>query len=69
MIRLRELREAKRMDQVQLAKISGVSQSAISSIERGARKNPGILTLVALARGMGCTLSDIYQPEPDEPAA
>lgn len=67
MIRLREIREAKRLDQAELARISGVSQSAISSIERGARKNPGILTLEALARGLCCQLSDIYQP--DEPAA
>lgn len=68
MILLRQVREQKGIDQAALAKITGVSQSCISTIERGVRPNPGILTLEALARGLGCRLADIYKPD-EEPAA
>lgn len=67
MIRLQEVREEKNISQAELAKRSGLAQSAISAIERGARKNPGILTLEALARGLDCQLYDIYKP--GQPAA
>lgn len=68
MILLRQLREETRMDQHELSRRSGVSQSAISAIERGARPNPGIRTLEALAHAMGRRLADIYKPD-EEPAA
>lgn len=68
MILLKRRREEIGMDQAELSKRSGVSQSGISAIERGARPNPGILTLEALARGLGCRLADIYKPD-EEPAA
>ncbi len=67
MIMVKKIREQKNLTQHELAKRSGVKQSAISMIESGERKNPGILTLEAIAFGLGCTLNDIYKP--DTPAA
>lgn len=67
MFLIKEKRIEKGLSQQQLARRSGVSQQAISKIEAGMHPNAGILTLEALARGMGCKLTDIYQP--DEPAA
>ena len=66
MILVKEHREALGMSQVQLAQASGVAQTNISKIERGRNPNVGILTLLALARGLGCSLDDLYRPD-DEP--
>ncbi|MBO7663073.1 MAG: helix-turn-helix transcriptional regulator [Clostridia bacterium] len=63
MICLRQEREKKKMGQLELARRSGVSQQAISLIESGERKNVGVETLYALAKALGCTLYDLYQPE------
>ena len=63
MILVKERREALGMSQVQLAQASGVAQTNISKIERGMNQNIGILTLEALARALGCELSDIYKPD------
>ena len=60
---VRELRTEREMSQADLSRLSGVSQQAISKIETGARVNIGILTLEALARALGCELSDIYKPD------
>ena len=64
MILLRQEREKAGLGQVELARRSGVSQQAISLIESGERKNPGIETLNALAVALGCALSDLYKPDP-----
>lgn len=68
--RIKEIREAKKISQNKLAKLSGVSQSAISSIE-GETKSPSIDTLDRIAEALGCTTYDILAenappPPPDE---
>ena len=64
MILLRQEREQKNLSQAELARLSGVKQQTISLIESGDRKNPGVETLAALAVALGCTLTDLYKPEP-----
>lgn len=66
MILLREAREKKKMSQKQLSTLSGVLQQTISSIESGARRNPGVETLAPLARVLECKIDDLYVPEKEE---
>lgn len=63
MIFLKQERERKRMSQAELARLSGVKQQSISKIERGERRNPGIETISALARALGCGLHELYVPD------
>jgi transcriptional regulator with XRE-family HTH domain len=50
---LREVREARGLTQGELASRAGVTQSAISQIESGARPNPNLMTLRLLERALG----------------
>ena len=50
---LRELRERKDMSQLQLAKRAGVTQSYISDLEAGTKKNPSVAILKKLAKALG----------------
>lgn len=50
---LREVREARRLTQGELANRAGITQSAVSQIESGARPNPNIVTLRLLERALG----------------
>ena len=51
------------MTQQQLAKATGVPQATIGMIETGARKNPRVETLYALAQALGCEVSALYKPD------
>ena len=62
-VRLREVREAKGIGQLALAKRSGVPQTTISAIETGERENPRIGTLWQLADALGCTVLDLWVPD------
>ena len=57
--RLRTLRKAKGLSQVQLSKAVGVSQNAISLIERG-RGYPTIETADAIAQALGVPIEDLF---------
>ena len=59
---VRELREQKKLTQEALAERSGLDPSYISGIERGVR-NPSILSLVRLANGLGCAVSEICRKD------
>ena len=63
MIRLREVREAKGVTQLALAKRSRVPQQTISAIESGERENPRIGTLWQLADALECTVLDLWVPD------
>lgn len=52
------LRAQRQLTQEALAERSGLDPSYISGIERGVR-NPSVLSLVRLAKGLGCLPSDI----------
>lgn len=59
-MRLREIRIAKSLTQKELAKISGVCQPHISSIENGTA-TPTITTAQKLAQSLGCTIDDMVK--------
>ncbi|MDU4959151.1 MAG: helix-turn-helix transcriptional regulator [Sporomusaceae bacterium] len=59
-------REAKGLSQNQLAAISHVPQSAISEIESGKRRNPGIYCLQQLAGALNVNLLELIQPDRQE---
>jgi transcriptional regulator with XRE-family HTH domain len=69
MILVKQVREAKGMSQVELARLSHIKQQSISLIETGVSRNPGIETLNALAVALGCTVTDLYRPDPTEGGA
>lgn len=60
------LRERKGLSQNQLATISKVPQSAISEIESGKRKNPGIIYFQQLSIALGVTLLELTSVDSPE---
>ena len=57
--KLKDVREARRLSQAELARISGVPQPQISMIEGGKVPAPQIDTLFLLAEAMHCTVDDL----------
>lgn len=56
------------MSQADLARVSGVTQSHISQIERGIR-TPNLSTLAGLAKGLRCRIGDLAdEPRPKRAA-
>ena len=58
--KIKELREAMRMTQEELAQKSGVSRQTISSIETGKYENVLVGTLAAIATALGTTVDKIF---------
>jgi transcriptional regulator with XRE-family HTH domain len=48
--------------QSELAERAGVQLDTLRSIEQGKTRNPGILTVMRLARELGVTLDSLVQP-------
>tara|TARA_B100001093_G_scaffold513122_1_gene584388 strand:- start:252 stop:929 length:678 start_codon:yes stop_codon:yes gene_type:complete len=69
--RLHKVRSDRGVSQTDLAEATGVSQSVISKIERGALRSPGSGKLEALAQHLGCSVGDfIDDPKrPDQATA
>lgn len=65
---LYEMRKKQRLTQQELAAISGVSQQAISNIEKGTRKSPRVGTLLKLSRSLKCTVDDLIEENGEEGA-
>ena len=63
-LRLSEARKARGWLQAELARRSGLSQSLISQIESGARKNPGINTISSLEDSLGVAHGSLSMPAP-----
>ena len=55
---IRNLRKKKGIDQIELSRAIGTSQSFVSAIERGQR--PGKQTLEAIAKALGVSVAVIY---------
>jgi transcriptional regulator with XRE-family HTH domain len=63
--KLRELREAANLTQMELAVKAGLSTSVISQIEQGTNTDPRMNTLKAVAQALGVsldTLTEIHVP-------
>lgn len=63
MTNLQKMRERRHLTQHELAQMSGVTQQAISMIENGDRKNPGVFTMHKLARALRCMIEDLIEED------
>lgn len=65
MTNLEKLRRDRGLDQMELAELTGVSQSTISRIERGS----GVLlgTAQALAKALGCSVEELTREAVEAP--
>ncbi|PWH17430.1 MAG: cupin [Anaerolineae bacterium] len=61
-IRLRQLRDARKVSMRTLAHMSGLSANALSMIERG-KTSPSVSTLYRLADALGVPITDFFSPE------
>jgi transcriptional regulator with XRE-family HTH domain len=59
--RIRSLREARALTQVEIAKALGITQSNVSAIERGARSLT-VHQVVKLSKALGASADDILSP-------
>jgi XRE family aerobic/anaerobic benzoate catabolism transcriptional regulator len=64
--RVKQLRQARRLTQEQLAERAGLSYKFIGEVERG-RGNPTLTTLAALSEALGVGLVDLLGIDPDRP--
>lgn len=60
---LKRLMEEKGISSYRLAKLSGVNESMLSRILRKQVKNPGILTVMAIARALEVDINCIIDTE------
>lgn len=58
--KLKEIREAKKMTQEELAEKSGVSRGTISALENGVARNTTSKTLLRLAQALGTNVERIF---------
>ena len=63
--RLKEIRKKVGLSQYQLARLSGLSQSTVSHIERGAFL-PTIDSAYRIAAGLGVRVEELFVPEARE---
>ena len=61
--RIRELREAMKMTQEELADKSGVSRGTISALENGSMRNTTRKTLLKLAQALNTSVDRIFFTE------
>jgi transcriptional regulator with XRE-family HTH domain len=64
--RLKQLRQAHRLTQEQLAERAGLSYKFIGEVERG-RGNPTLTTLAAISEALGVGLVDLLALDPERP--
>lgn len=58
--KIKEIREAKKMTQDELAEKSGVSRGTISALENGIERNTTSKTLLRLALALDTTVDSIF---------
>lgn len=61
--KIKEIREAKKMTQEELAEKSGVSRGTISALETGIERNTTSKTLLRLALALGTSIDSIFFTE------
>jgi transcriptional regulator with XRE-family HTH domain len=66
-MKLREIREAQGLSQIEVSQATGLSQSSICRIERG-EYNPSLSTLKEIARALNCSLGELLGETPYKPA-
>ena len=58
--KIKEIREAQKMTQEELAEKSGVSRGTISALEKGIERNTTSKTLLRLALALGTSVDNIF---------
>lgn len=58
--KLKDVREAKGVSQLNLSKLSGISRQTIVEIEDGTRKSVSTNTLAKLAQALDCNVVDLF---------
>jgi transcriptional regulator with XRE-family HTH domain len=66
--RLKALRTAAGLTQMQLATAAGLTLSSVTQMEAGKVANPRLDTLQALAKALGCSLDDLGRNDDPPPA-
>lgn len=61
--KLKRLREEKGLSITKLSRLTGVSKSYLSLIERDIHKNPGLDILTRIAKTLGVTVPDLVEKE------
>ena len=61
--KIKEVREAQKMSQEELAEKSGVSRGTISALENGSTRTTTTKTLLKLASALGVTVDRIFFAE------
>lgn len=59
-LRIKYLRKDKKLSQEELAELSGLHRTYISSLERGQR-NPTLTTLALLSKGFNITIDELLK--------
>ena len=65
---LKAIRINRRMTQARLAEITGISRININRYENQ-EINPGLESVIKIARALGVTVDELIRPEPDTPEA
>lgn len=60
--RIKQMRRERKITQVELSRLTGISQSSISDIEN-LTNNPSTTTLLLIASALGCTVAEILGEE------
>lgn len=60
-LKVREIAEAKGWNASRLARRVDMSNTPMYNIFSGVTQDPGILTLIKIARVLGCELGDLYE--------
>ena len=63
--RLASLRWRAGLGRDELAKVSGVSEHLVQSLEQGRTANPSLRTLRGLAQGLGVTVGELVEGLPE----
>lgn len=59
-LRIKKLRKIKKLSQEELAELSGLHRTYISSLERG-RRNPTLTTLSLISKGLNVTIDELLK--------
>ncbi|MDE1480420.1 helix-turn-helix transcriptional regulator [Xenorhabdus bovienii] len=59
-LRVKKIRTEKKISQEDLAELSGLHRTYISSLERGVR-NPTLTTLISVSKGLNIEINELLQ--------
>ena len=65
--RLKALRTARGMSQMDVARVTGLSLSIVSQLEQGLTTNPRLNTVKVLCKALGCRIRDLVPDDDLDP--